>query len=300
MAERGAHVFSFGYQNSTRFWFPCVDSYSELCTWKLEFTVDASMVAVSCGDLVETIYTHDMRKKTFHYVLPIPTAAPNISLAVGPFEILVDPYMHEVTHFCLPQLLPLLKHSMSYLHEIFEFYEEILTCRYPYSCFKTVFVDEAYVQVSSYASMSIFSTNLLHSPMIIDQTPQTRRCLAQALAQQFFGCFISRMSWLSSQAWIVFLFHFFLHHVHHHDLAPVWSSKSEESESVPAWYLMNDDLLLLLGRVVTVPEKQSNSQGLVCVQIKNYNDPPYLSRCSRSAVFASSFILLSSSSTHAV
>lgn len=79
-----------------RFWFPCVDSYSELCTWKLEFTVDASMVAVSCGDLIEIIYTHDMRKKTFHYVLPIPTAAPNISLAVGPFEILVDPYMHEV------------------------------------------------------------------------------------------------------------------------------------------------------------------------------------------------------------
>lgn len=62
----------------------------------------------------------------------------------------------QVTHFCLPQLLPLLKHSMSYLHEIFEFYEEILTCRYPYSCFKTVFVDEAYVQVSAYASMSIF------------------------------------------------------------------------------------------------------------------------------------------------
>ncbi len=81
---------------SARFWFPCVDSYSELCTWKLEFTVDASMVAVSCGDLVETVYTHDMRKKTFHYMLPIPTAAPNISLAVGPFEILVDPYMHEV------------------------------------------------------------------------------------------------------------------------------------------------------------------------------------------------------------
>lgn len=79
-----------------RFWFPCVDSYSELCTWKLEFTVDASMVAVSCGDLVETVYTHDMRKKAFHYILTIPTAAPNISLAVGPFEIMVDPYMHEV------------------------------------------------------------------------------------------------------------------------------------------------------------------------------------------------------------
>lgn len=91
-----------------RFWFPCVDSYSELCTWKLEFTVDASMVAVSCGDLVETVYTHDMRKKAFHYVLTIPTAAPNISLAVGPFEIMVDPYMHEVRPglFILHQLYP--------------------------------------------------------------------------------------------------------------------------------------------------------------------------------------------------
>lgn len=56
------------------------------------------MVAVSNGDLVETVYTHDMRKKTFHYMLTIPTAASNISLAIGPFEILVDPYMHEVRH----------------------------------------------------------------------------------------------------------------------------------------------------------------------------------------------------------
>lgn len=61
-----------------------------------------------------------------------------------------------MTHFCLPQLLPLLKHTTSYLHEVFEFYEEILTCRYPYSCFKTVFIDEAYVEVAAYASMSIF------------------------------------------------------------------------------------------------------------------------------------------------
>lgn len=89
-----------------RFWFPCVDSYSELCTWKLEFTVDAAMVAISNGDLVETVYTHDMRKKTFHYMLTIPTAASNISLAIGPFEILVDPYMHEVS--AVPPAAPLL------------------------------------------------------------------------------------------------------------------------------------------------------------------------------------------------
>lgn len=103
-------LFFYAVDIFSRFWFPCVDSYSELCTWKLEFTVDAAMVAVSNGDLVETVYTHDMRKKTFHYMLTIPTAASNISLAIGPFEILVDPYMHEVSHSFLflspPSLSP--------------------------------------------------------------------------------------------------------------------------------------------------------------------------------------------------
>lgn len=199
-AERGAHMFTYGHENSSRLWFPCVDSYSEPCTWKMEFTVDSSMVAVSCGDLVETVFTSDMRKKTYHYYLPVPTCAPNIGLAVGPFEILVDPYMHEVTHFCLPHLLPLLKHSTYFLHEAFEFYEELLSSRYPYSCYKQVFVDEAYIDAKPYATLTILNTNLLHSRHIIDQTYISRKIMSHAVAEQFFGCFISMYSW--SDVWL--------------------------------------------------------------------------------------------------
>ena len=57
LADRAAHLFTCGHENSSRLWFPCVDTLSELCTWKLEFTVDESMTAVSCGDLVDTVYT---------------------------------------------------------------------------------------------------------------------------------------------------------------------------------------------------------------------------------------------------
>ncbi|XP_077993072.1 transcription initiation factor TFIID subunit 2-like [Glandiceps talaboti] len=202
MSEKSAHMFTYGYENSARLWFPCIDSYSEPCTWKLEFTVDATMTAVSCGDLIETVYTPDMRKKTFHYVLNIPTAAPNIGLAVGPFEIFVDPFMNEVTHFCLPQLLPVLKHSADRLHQAFEFYEEVLGTRYPYSCYKQVFVDQAYVESAAYASMTIFNTNILHSSQIIDQTFKSRCLMAHAVAEQFFGCYISMQSW--PDAWLIY------------------------------------------------------------------------------------------------
>ena len=63
---------------SLRLWFPCVDTLSELCTWKLELTVDDTMTAVSCGDLIETVYTHDLKRKTYHYVVTTPTAGSKI------------------------------------------------------------------------------------------------------------------------------------------------------------------------------------------------------------------------------
>ncbi|XP_077546800.1 transcription initiation factor TFIID subunit 2-like [Haemaphysalis longicornis] len=198
LAERGVHVFTYGHENSSRLWFPCIDSYADPCTWKMEFTVDSNMIAVSCGDLVETVYTSDMRKKTFHYTLSTPTSAPKIALAVGPFEIFVDPQMHEVTHFCLPHLLPLLRQCTNFLHEAFEFYEELLSSRYPYSCYKQVFVAEAYVDADPYATLTILSVNLLHSKHIIDEAYTSRKIMAKAVAEQFFGCFIAMHTWADS------------------------------------------------------------------------------------------------------
>ncbi|XP_074642286.1 transcription initiation factor TFIID subunit 2-like isoform X2 [Tubulanus polymorphus] len=201
LSEKAAHFFSYGYENSSRLWFPCIDTYSEPCTWKLEYTVGKEMTAVSCGDLIEVIYTPDMKRKTFHYFLSTPTPAPNIGLAVGPFEILVDKNMHEVTHFCLPHLMPILKQSTAFLHEAFEFYEELLSVRYPYSVYKQVFVDQAYSECQPYATMTVFSVNLLHSSAIIDQTMHSRKTMAVAVAKQFFGCFIPVQTWCD--AWLV-------------------------------------------------------------------------------------------------
>ncbi|ENN80134.1 hypothetical protein YQE_03442, partial [Dendroctonus ponderosae] len=87
-----------------------------------------------------------------------------------------------------------------YMHEAFEFYEDTLSNRYPYSCYKQVFVDEAYEDYHSYATMTILSVNLLHSAVVIDQVYLTRKAMGQAVAEQFFGCFISMQNW--SDLWL--------------------------------------------------------------------------------------------------
>ena len=62
---------------------PCIDSFNELCTWKIEISVDSTMTAVAPGDLIETRLSPDGKLNTFCYELGIPTSACNIGLAVG-------------------------------------------------------------------------------------------------------------------------------------------------------------------------------------------------------------------------
>lgn len=66
-----------------RMWFPCIDSYNELCTWKIEVTVEAMMVAITAGELIDTVTSSDGKEKTYVYELNVPTSACNIALAVG-------------------------------------------------------------------------------------------------------------------------------------------------------------------------------------------------------------------------
>lgn len=199
-----SHLYTYKHHNDSRLWFPCIDSYGQPCTWLLEFTVESHLTVISCGDLVGTYSSQDRKTKTYRYVLNIPTSAPNIGFVVGQFETWIDPNSASsscpIKNYFLSGLDKLTKASCSFLNECSEFYEEFLTFKYPYSNYKQVFVDEAYESFQSYATLSICCTNLLHSKHIIDQTFITRAVLSEALASQYFGCFIEMSSW--SAAWL--------------------------------------------------------------------------------------------------
>lgn len=198
------HVFSYKNHNSSRLWFPCVDSFGVTCTWLLEFTVESHLTVISCGDLVGTISSPDRKTKTYRYELNIPTSAPNIGFVAGPFETWMDPTSVDsscpIRNYYFKGLEKSVEASCTFLSECTDFYEELLTFKYPYSSYKQVFIDQAYEPVQNYATLAICCTNLLHSKHIIDQVFTTRSVLSGALASQYFGCFISMLSWPA--AWL--------------------------------------------------------------------------------------------------
>ena len=199
-----AYAFTGGPPNSSRSWFPCVDC-SEPCTWKIEITVDEDYVAIAPGDLLgPPEYTDDLRSKTYQFYLAQPTSAPSIGLAIGAFEIFPDRSESTgstmITHFCPKGLRSLLEHSVQSVASIVEYYEGELASQFPYHSLALVFVDRAFEIHQSFASLIVFSVDLLFSPRIIDQAIETRRIFAYAIAQQFFGCALQAETWTG--AWL--------------------------------------------------------------------------------------------------
>lgn len=108
--------------------------------------------------------------------------------------------MKDTTHFCLPHLLPVLKATARWAVDAFDFFEVVLATKFPFSSYKQVFVDEAFSDVASYSTLTIMSTTIMSPSAIIDQTYETRKLVTEAVAQQFYGCFINAERW--SDRWL--------------------------------------------------------------------------------------------------
>ncbi|GMH30011.1 hypothetical protein Nepgr_031854 [Nepenthes gracilis] len=175
-------------------WFPCMDDTLQSCCYDMEFTVPPNFVAVSNGSLLyQVLSKDDPPRKTYVYKLSIPVSPRWISLAVAPFQILVDSHNSLLSHMCLSENYSKLQNTMGFFHSAFRHCESYLKAPFPFGSYKQVFISSE-MAVSSHtfgASMSIFSAHVLFDGKIIDQTIETRIRLAYALSRQWFGVYIT-------------------------------------------------------------------------------------------------------------
>jgi transcription initiation factor TFIID subunit 2 len=153
--------------HNPHFWFPCVSSYTEPCTWKVEAIVEENMKVIASGNLIEVEnvpaalandYGLDPKKayKRYHYFAPVPTCAPNMGLVVGCFDSDSDESISEISYFFDARLKSFVKDTCSFMSELFEFFEDILSTQFPYNTYKQVFVPDILEDHLSYASLTIF------------------------------------------------------------------------------------------------------------------------------------------------
>lgn len=200
----GSSLHTNNQLRRARCWFPCIDSGLQRCCYDLEFTVDSKYVAVSNGTLLyQVISKDDPPRKTYVYSVNVPVAAEFITLAVAPFEVLPDRHNGVISHMCMPSDLSKLHCTVSFFHNVFSFYEEYLAATFPFGSYTQVFIDSETALSSTCvgASVSTFSSHLLYDERVIDQVISTRIKLAYALAQQWFGIYITAET--SNDGWLL-------------------------------------------------------------------------------------------------
>ncbi|ORX42682.1 hypothetical protein DM01DRAFT_1350220 [Hesseltinella vesiculosa] len=245
---RAHHVYTVNQPlpGATRAWLPCIDNICERCTWDMEFVVPRRMgqsllevdndtaydedatVVVCSGEMIEqVIHPKDPSKKIVHYNLSVPTSAPFIGFAIGPFEMIkLSPsqlqeevlnaseldesqqqslmaeinMMSNIYAFALPGYQEELNVSCTFLMHAMHFFAQEYGS-YPFSDFKVVFVDVAWSDTAASASLTICSSRLLHDSTVIEQTYDTRHALSLALARQWFGVHIIQKTWMDT--WLI-------------------------------------------------------------------------------------------------
>ncbi|ORX74066.1 Bromodomain-domain-containing protein [Linderina pennispora] len=192
------HTETQTYPSFTRAWLPCLDSVHARCTWDMFFSVPACL-----GDLED-----DPSK-----LLPLTVVASGelSSLVVhprDPTKRLMGPAGEQqaaktshnsklkrstvdaiggVFAFTYPGLQTELETTCSFIPEALAFHSQEFGS-YPYTTYKIVFMDGLREPIITCASLTI-------------QVYETRRCLGLAIAQQWFGTYITPDEW--SDMWLV-------------------------------------------------------------------------------------------------
>ncbi|KAJ1935885.1 hypothetical protein FBU59_005240, partial [Linderina macrospora] len=102
--------------------------------------------------------------------------------------------------FTYPGLQTELETTCSFIPEALAFHSQEFGS-YPYATYKVVFLDGLREPIITCASLTLVRTDFLHPPNIIEQVYETRRCLGLAIAQQWFGTYITPEKW--SDLWLV-------------------------------------------------------------------------------------------------
>lgn len=198
-------MFTENQAQHARMWFPCVDSCSSISTFEIQVTTSTDYVAICTGTLIrQEECDNEGLLKTAFFIENTKITPQSVGMIVGPFKVFVDPDLPFVTHFYLQHhSLKNLKHTNLILPKSFQLFEELSGVKYQdiFQTYKQVFIDDAYSEVSSFASLSIISSNLLMDEKIIDYTIDNYLKISKLVSDQYFSHFILMKSW--SDLWLI-------------------------------------------------------------------------------------------------
>lgn len=197
--EKPVQAWTQGEDEDSRYWFPCFDYPGQLATSEIRVAVPQGFLAVSNGELLETVTEGD--RVLYHWSQTQVHPTYLMTLAVGRFVELRDSWRDRpVTYYVEAGQEENARRSMGKTPAMIEFFSKTFGYDYPFPKYAQVCVDDFI-----FGGMENTSTTLLTDRCLLDERAtldnlQSETLVAHELAHQWFGDLLVIRHW--SHAWL--------------------------------------------------------------------------------------------------
>ncbi|QYX33461.1 M1 family metallopeptidase [Sphaerospermopsis torques-reginae] len=197
--HKPTQVWTQGEDEDSRYWFPCFDYPGQLSTSEIRVRVPKPLIAISNGELIDTVEEGD--HKIYHWSQQQIHPTYLMTLAVGDFAEIKDEWQGKpVTYYVEKSREADANRSMGKTPRMIAFLSEKYGYLYPFPKYAQVCVDDFI-----FGGMENTSTTLLTDRCLLDERAlldnrNTESLVVHELAHQWFGDLLVIKHW--SHAWI--------------------------------------------------------------------------------------------------
>lgn len=198
--KKPREIWSIGEPESNRYWFPSYDAPNDLRTTEFTATVDNKLTVISNGKLLATKDNAD-GTRTFHWKMDTPYANHLTSFVVGAYVDVKQTYAGvELHNFGYPNETAATAASVERLPDMIKFFSEKTGVKYPYPSYAQVFVQDLPNWSGNCMTSTITENMVDDAPTHADFFYLWDLTEAEALAQQWFGSYLTARDW--SHLWL--------------------------------------------------------------------------------------------------
>ncbi len=197
-----SHVFSRGFAEDSRYWFPCFDYPNMRYTSETIVVVPKNMLAVSNGNLVSVRELDDSKKRAFHFKLEVPHPAYLHSIVAGDF-VKIEEKCGDVPleYIVFPRQKALAYEAFKKTSSSMNFFSKITGCNFPYPKYAQCAVSYAPFGASENVTATTITDEVLQDPVwAMDYRPTADNIVVHELAHHWFGNYLTCKDW--SHAWL--------------------------------------------------------------------------------------------------
>ncbi|MBE9234119.1 M1 family metallopeptidase [Cuspidothrix issatschenkoi LEGE 03284] len=197
--HKPTQIWTQGEDEDSRYWFPCFDYPGQLSTSEIRVRVPNPLMAISNGELIETVDSGEY--KTYHWSQQQVHPTYLMTLAVGDFAEIRDEWQGKpVTYYVEKGREADAKRSMGKTPQMIEFLSEKYGYPYAFPKYAQVCVDDFIFGGMENTSTTLLTDRCLLDARAILDNRNTESLVVHELAHQWFGDLVVIKHW--SHAWI--------------------------------------------------------------------------------------------------